>query len=216
MPDPMLLVNDAENLLKAPIDTYFDDLDGGANATGAALNQCASAERAALLDTFNAAAVLAGDGLLSAPVQARLQTLKSEQLSYLSGFMKALPSLTRVQAEFRAASYARSIGQAVSELSTLYIPKLPVYPGDPNQLICKFMCKCWLDVERIDTRAYDVYWKLSNSEHCESCLALNEAWSPLEIRDGVVLGHYPGKISVFAEAVRTWLIASERTVDYVG
>jgi hypothetical protein len=67
------------------------------------------------------------------------------------------------------------------------LPPLPQYPGD-GQTDCNKGCRCSLRIYTLPGNGnFDVVWRLGDAEHCKDCIRLSRDWSPLRIRNGVIL-----------------------------
>jgi hypothetical protein len=67
----------------------------------------------------------------------------------------------------------------------LGIDRLPAHPGDGTTR-CRIYCHCSWRIEQLAERDFDAYWLLGLAEHCEHCPRRAIAWSPLQIRNGVL------------------------------
>jgi hypothetical protein len=106
----------------------------------------------------------------------------------LDGFLKDLPNMSEAAAKARAALYMAAVHQTEQRFRVAMLPTLPVYPGD-RRLACEGFCKCHLQVERIGSADWDVYWRLNyEAEHCVDCINLSAEWNPLRIRNGDIVG----------------------------
>lgn len=106
----------------------------------------------------------------------------------LDGFLRDLPDMSLAAALARAALYMNAVRQTAQRFGAAMLPTLPIYPGD-RRLACNGFCKCELEVQRVGTADWDVYWVLNfEAEHCEDCLNLAAEWNPLRIRDGRIAG----------------------------
>lgn len=66
---------------------------------------------------------------------------------------------------------------------------LPAHPGD-GSTICRARCRCGWRIEILNERLgnWNAYWMLEFlAEHCETCLAREEAWQPFRVRFGIPL-----------------------------
>ena len=66
------------------------------------------------------------------------------------------------------------------------MPELPIRPGD-GQTECDHWCNCTLGIRHLANSDFDVTWDLHPAEHCNDCLTLNKLWTPLRIRNGVII-----------------------------
>lgn len=133
------------------------------------------------------AALIGGRNELDADQRGILRDIVANDLQYLGRFMDALPSLSRAQALARCQAYLTTLRQTANEMAAFSLPWLPVYPGDRTALVCKWHCKCTLDIRRREGKGnWDVYWRRSARESCPTCRALEAAWNPLRIRDGII------------------------------
>jgi hypothetical protein len=110
----------------------------------------------------------------------------AQQEAYLDGFMRDMPGLSKDAALRRARLYGSDVVHTYSVIAAGQLPQLPNYPGN-GQTQCGFACKCWLEINKVGEDAWDVFWHLTARESCPDCIYLAKAWSPLQIRGGVVL-----------------------------
>ncbi len=186
-------INQTIAALQVPINAWFDAQD----ATG--LSGVLSRARVAittlgrfrdeLTHAIDLAAAIGTDRRLTKDQQAQLDLVKQQQVAYAIGFINDLPNESRAQALARAASYVSAVTQVISQFRTDHLennqdfPTLPVYPGD-KALDCRGYCKCTLRIiKQAGTGNWDVFWDLHAGESCKSCVALNQSWAPLEIRN---------------------------------
>ncbi len=113
----------------------------------------------------------------------RVGSMIKPQYQFADDFAMAMSQgMTEAQIAARSRMYIDGGTEAFEwgRSQALGVPKLTQYPGD-GQTICRSNCKCNL---RYDEQAeeWHVYWELNPAEHCESCLLLNETWSPLVVR----------------------------------
>lgn len=136
------------------------------------------------------AAVLGAAGDLNKSAREILTDIVSQDTFYLNNFMRDLPRLSEQQALNRAALYVGTAKGTISDIATLDLPVLPVYPRD-NRLDCTWHCKCALDVRYLFGEGnYNVFWQLDQRggvEHCDSCLRLARTWRPLKIRNNKIV-----------------------------
>lgn len=110
------------------------------------------------------------------------------QLEYLTGFKAEIQAAPEFAAgwQTRAESYAGAIKQPYWTGKTKVLP-LPAMPAQGTQ--CMSNCGCSWDVKTIDEAKgdYDAYWRRSKDDSCQTCLEREAQWSPVQIRDGVLL-----------------------------
>lgn len=123
--------------------------------------------------------------------QARLNARIQRQLEYLDGFYDDLSGreeLSEAYIRNRARMYMDATNASLQEgrLASIGLPALPAIPGD-GTTVCRTKCKCnWRIVQIEGDGNYDAYWRLNPAEHCPTCLARAESWSPVRIRGGVL------------------------------
>lgn len=85
---------------------------------------------------------------------------------------------------FETARVAYERGQAAA----FDVPPLPAYPCDGTS-ICVSGCKCsWRFAKLAGDGNTDCFWELDEAaENCETCIQRSQAWSPLQVRGGVLL-----------------------------
>lgn len=135
------------------------------------------------------AAVIGGGGQLSGDAKAILKDIIGTDTYYVERFATALPKLNEAQAMSRASMYASTQRNTITDIVSLELPTLPVYPKS-SSLDCKWHCKCAIDARFLFGEGnIDVYWLLDQMggiEHCQDCLRLARTWKPLRIRDGKI------------------------------
>lgn len=117
-----------------------------------------------------------------------LERTVATQLHFLAGFRAVVEDAPAFQAGWkaRAALYAQSVGAPYWAGRTRLLP-LPALPKD-GSTICKTNCGCAWDIQQLDGEGnYDCYWKRGKNDSCGTCLAREQAWSPLQIRNGEVV-----------------------------
>lgn len=194
-----------EDKLQAAVNAYYDDIaqaEGpksglarllqGANVAITRMvagQTIAETLRGIIREMHRRAALLAnGDNPLDAGQYRAVQDAVNEQDNYLRGFLKDLPHMERGDALNRIVKYVFAGLQTASDVAAGHMPTLPHYPGDMD-LACHGFCRCRLRVVRLGQNDWDVYWDLDPDglEHCDDCVALWQAWSPLQIRDGEIV-----------------------------
>ena len=107
-----------------------------------------------------------------------------EQFRYMEKFYSevAAGNLTEGQIAARAGMYINSAREANERAHgrSQGMPDLDRYPGS-GSTECLTNCKCHLRIETT-TDGWDIYWTLSDSEHCDGCLELAASWSPLKVK----------------------------------
>jgi len=146
-------------------------------------------ERAVRENHIDAANIGAG-GSLSPDARGVLQDIISTDIYYAERFADDLPLLSRAQALVRANMYVATQRNTITDITSLELPTLPIYPKD-SRLECTWHCKCNLQVVFLfGAGNADVYWDLdpAGREHCDDCLRLTASWRPLQIRAGQIVG----------------------------
>lgn len=108
---------------------------------------------------------------LSRAERADLQAAIKGQRPYLTGFANDMRTgaLTEDQIRRRAELYAGPVRLTYSQTRW---PNLPAHPADGSSE-CLAWCKCsWV------MRNSEMYWELSASEHCGTCLTRASNWAP--------------------------------------
>lgn len=190
-----LFLTNATERMQQPIREYFDVIrrygQGSLQASVAQSLTNASLERV-LRSIHTQAAVLGAAGDLNQSAREILADIISQDTDYLTSFMRDLPRLSEQQALNRAALYANTAKGTVSDIATLELPTLPVYPRDANKLDCGWHCRCAIDVRYLfGDGNWNLYWQLDQTggvEHCNSCIRLAATWRPLKIRNGKIIG----------------------------
>jgi hypothetical protein len=147
-------------------------------------------ERAVYANHVAAARLGSAGGSLTAEAKAVLSDIIGTDTYYVERFADELPDLSLGQALVRANLYVSTQRNTITDITTLELPTLPVYPKD-DSLICTWHCKCNLRVSFLFGKGnYDVYWDLdpAGREHCEDCIRLASTWRPLQIRAGQIVG----------------------------
>lgn len=148
----------------------------------------AELERA--LRDYHAAAYLAGSGArtpdqVRPPARVAIERDIATQLAYLRRFGVTIRENATWEKGWktRAQSYADAIQVPYWRGRTKMLP-LPAMPGEGSQ--CLTHCRCSWEIVTVDAAAndYDCYWRMSDAEHCQTCLERAATWSPLEIRGG--------------------------------
>lgn len=179
------------------VQPYYDIVDKyGADSTQALIAQSAARldlERA-VRDNHTDAAVIGAGGDLSSDARGVLQDIIGTDTYYAERFADDLPHLSRAQALVRADMYVNTQRNTITDITSIEVPTLPIYPRD-DRLECSRhfpACKCALDFRFLfGAGNVDVYWNLDQMgdvEHCEDCLRLAASWRPLQIRDGQIVG----------------------------
>ena len=110
------------------------------------------------------------------------------QLEYLSAFRDEIKAADEWQNGWaaRAQMYAQSIKAPWWEGHTRGWA-LPAMPGD-GTTTCLTNCRCSWRIDELEGSGNaDAYWVVSDGERCQTCIERGSQWSPLRIRDGVLL-----------------------------
>lgn len=120
--------------------------------------------------------------------RALVNGMVGEQREFLRGFKQAISdgSISPAQAQARAQMYAESVKSSYWRGATRgYV--IPAVPGDGSTQ-CLTNCKCSLRIDELEGDGdADIYWLLSDAEHCQGCIQRAADWSPLQVRDGEVV-----------------------------
>lgn len=175
------------------VQPYYDAVD----AFGADSQEARSALAQARFDLERAvrmnhvdAAVIGGGGNVSPEGMSVLQDIVGTDTYYVERFADDLPRLSRAQALVRADMYVSTQRNTITDITSLELPTLPVYPKD-RQLECGHFCTCTLDIRFLFGNGnFDVYWNLDAQvkEACPDCVRLAASWRPLKIRAGKIGG----------------------------
>lgn len=125
---------------------------------------------------------------------AILDGLVRSQYSYLDNWANELQALPEDQSPSLPSIIARALLYGVASNAFLQraitaamgMPILPAYSGDGSSL-CRVNDKCYWRIEPLGGRNWNAYWTLRPAEHCQTCLTRAAVWSPLLIRNGVIL-----------------------------
>lgn len=129
------------------------------------------------------------DGMSAADIDA-INAQVSRQAEYLNAWADGLRKETELDARAitnRARLYAGNANETLqsSTVARLGLPELPAYPGD-GTTECMVNCHCRWQIRKLSDGDYDVTWVLGRAEHCPTCQARARAWSPLQVRAGVI------------------------------
>jgi len=145
-----------------------------------------------LLSRYHLAAYMVGAGTDVVSDKAREKVLEgvANQLAFLQGFVTEIEGEEEFKNGWtsRAASYAESIKEPYWTGKVKVLP-VPAVPGDMTS-DCGVQCHCKLRVQTVNAvnGDYDVYWIYGdNQKHCPQCKERSRTWSPLKIRQGVLL-----------------------------
>jgi hypothetical protein len=186
-------VEEASRRMVEAVQPYYDAVEeyGPTNPQTLAAQTVARAElEAAVRQNHIDAAVIGAGGDLSGDAKSVLQDIIGTDTYYVERFADDLPNLSRGQALVRADLYVSTQQNTITDITSLELPTLPIYPKD-KRLECTTFCTCMLDIRFLFGNGnFDVYWNLDPGvkEACEDCITLSQSWRPLQIRDGQVLG----------------------------
>ena len=142
------------------------------------------------LADYHLAAFMAGQGTADVP-DAALEKIADQvgaQIGYLNNFKAEVQSAAQFQAGWnaRAQSYANSVKQPYWFGATSMLP-LPAMPAQGTQCLNNCLCQWeiqWLNEANQDA---DAYWRRNAKDSCQTCLEREAQWSPVQIRNGVLL-----------------------------
>ena len=111
------------------------------------------------------------------------------QAQFLNRFRRELEAgnLSDKQAIARARMYKGSTTPVFEDGRTaaMGLPPLPAQPAVRTS--CHSNCLCHWDINPLDGLGnWDCWWVLARAEHCEQCLNREAAFSPLQIRNGII------------------------------
>ena len=138
----------------------------------------------------SAAAGAGGGGRLKPDDIARVDAAVRTQVGYLNRWVAqmerapALPSAAFIanRAKMYGGSGTAVAEEAADKRAFQEFPDLPFYPA--HRTLCRNNCKChweWRVLDRENGDA-DVFWRLGNAEHCETCVVRARACAPLRCR----------------------------------
>lgn len=113
----------------------------------------------------------------------RLGFVLRGQYQYLQRFAGEIAAgqLTLGQIQARSALYINAARQSYERGKTQGARNitLPAYPGDGSSE-CFTNCRCRWSIKEFEDR-YECTWKLSEAEHCPTCLQRSQIWRPIVI-----------------------------------
>jgi hypothetical protein len=143
-----------------------------------------------LLARYHTASSMTGVGSDALPPAVRSQLVAGvqAQFAFLDGFRIEIQDTDEYMAGWnaRADMYAKSIKTPYWQGRTRMLP-LPAMPAEGTQ--CLTNCGCLWDIVTIDEEAgdYDCFWRRGKDDSCQTCIAREQNWSPLQVRGGVLL-----------------------------
>lgn len=144
------------------------------------------------------AATILGKGGFSRLTREDTQAIEAEsqvQTDYLNRFRRDLPTLSPAMAVNRVGLYANATTNRywTAHTRAVGLPLLPAMPGVRTE--CGSHCKCnWQIIPLAGQGNWNLYWRLSAVESCETCIRRQRVFNPLQIRNGVVQPFNPGGI----------------------
>lgn len=132
------------------------------------------------------------DGADSEEIDEDARTILDDLIAFQIGFLAAF-TVTILSAVSwkegwgaRALLYPPAIKVAYWKAKTYGLP-LPSMPAEGT--ICMNNCQCQWRIVAIDADAgdYDAYWERHVDDSCQTCLEREDQWSPVQIRDGMLL-----------------------------
>lgn len=170
-----------------------DDEDGGTAVDEEQIEAWVEAMKKAIAEYHVAAAMLGGDNdpgdwAMSEEQQAKLKNAVKTQLGYFDQFSVRVreDGIFDRAALARAESYAAAVRSTFYQAVTKFLP-LPAMPGEGT--ICHGNCKCGWDIKPVNEENYDFdcYWRRGATDSCSTCIARENEWSPLRIRNGSLI-----------------------------
>jgi len=143
-----------------------------------------------LLSRYHLAAYMVGAGTDVVSDKAREKILEgvANQLAFLQGFITEIEDNDTFEMgwQARARMYGESIKEPYWNGRVKLLP-LPSVPGSGDTQ-CLTNCKCFLEVKNYNAEKgnADVYWRLSQVEHCQTCVQRATEWNPLKVRGNVL------------------------------
>lgn len=147
------------------------------------------------LRRYHLATSVLGAGGANQMVEANFliaQRKAEEQIGYLNRWVEdmrrgdfPLDAAPRVRQRAKLYAGAGNATFSESRAQRFGIPPLERYPGDGTHA-CKTNCKCDLEYKQVEG-GWDIYWRLGIAEHCIDCETQARRWSPLRVRDGVLV-----------------------------
>lgn len=110
------------------------------------------------------------------------------QLDYLKAFRDEIKGSDEWKPAWgpRAQMYGQSIKAPYWSAVTRGYP-LPAMPGDGTTQ-CLTNCGCAWQIDELEGEGNaDAYWRRNKDDSCQTCVERERQWSPLRIRDGVLL-----------------------------
>lgn len=147
-------------------------------------------EVARQLKRYTTAAYLSGAGVEVPGPAAKtlLDQIVQTQLDYLAAFRDEIKVTDEWEPRWnsRAQMYADSIKNPWWAGKTRGYP-LPAMPGDGTTQ-CLTKCGCGWEIDELEGEGNaDAYWRRAKSDSCQTCVEREQQWSPLRIREGVLL-----------------------------
>lgn len=154
------------------------------------------AEMHALLARYHLSAYMLGEGTpnLSPDDWEIIENYYQTQTQFLDAFVIEMFTAGVILAAWqaRAVMYAGAITAPYWDANTKGL-FLPAYPGDGSSE-CLSNDRCQLSVKTLNEQSgdYDVFWILDTSimDHCPTCRERSRSWSPLLVRNSIVIGDY--------------------------
>jgi hypothetical protein len=157
------------------------------------LDMWAEAMKRGIAEHHIAAAMLAADeddedsedALEDDQKKSKVKNAVKTQIAYFDQFAVRVREDEYFNRAFlaRAESYAAAVRSTFYQAVTDFLP-LPAMPGEGT--ICHGNCKCGWDIVPVDKENYDFdcYWRRGVTDSCSTCIARENEWSPLRIRNG--------------------------------
>lgn len=158
---------------------------------------------AAIRESHALAYAVARGGALTPADELLIRQRSDRQLLYLAAWIASLaaaagggillrgnPTTEAMQAA-RAAMYIEEAGGSLfaGKAAAVGLPTLPAYPKDGSTR-CLKNCYCGWNIKDLGGGDWDCYWMLNwtglPETHCEHCPRRALAWSPLQVRGGVI------------------------------
>lgn len=147
-------------------------------------------ELARQMRRYTLASYISGNGGAAPSAQADklIADQVKSQLEYLAAFRDEIKASADWKPAWnsRAAMYAQSVKAPYWSAKTRGYP-LPAMPGDGTTQ-CLTNCGCAWELNELEGDGNaDAYWRRSKDDSCQTCIERERQWSPLQIRDGVLL-----------------------------
>lgn len=152
------------------------------------INQWRNGMADAIASHHYAAAMAGADGRDLTPKETgSVKEIVVTQIQYLDQFAAQVVSDRSFDRRMaaRAESYSGAVRSSYFAGKVGFLP-LPAMPAEGT--ICHSNCKCNWRIVTLDPDAgdYDAYWERNADDSCDTCIARERMWYPVEIRGGLL------------------------------